>query len=582
MDKNTVLAIILTTMIITAGMFITNSINEKNAPPVDEILPESVEQVVEETEPIREVESLSRSVPDQDFEKKSITEETNLFSITFSTVGGIATDIDLITEYDDNKPISMILDGNTDVGTFNLAFGGPDAPYITEVFDHKRIQRGKQIIHEFTRQFQNDGRTFTLVKSYRMIPDEYLIELIITLKTPDGRAVPLLDTDQAAYTLTYGPQIGPEFEKLDGRYEVRDFVSWGPDPRSGKIKRKTHKNRNKLVEISDTVTWAGVIGKYFAVIINPGSGGSTITWDGRPVDGHDQPSRIQISKPARRQSIIEDTFRIYLGPLRKESLSRYQKAEDNAFGLSGMDFQFAPRTSSWLGWLESILRFLLEIFYKLVPNYGVAIILLTILVKAILYPFTHKSYESTSRMQGIQPKLKEIQERYKDDAQKRNEKTAELYKTEGVNPMGGCLPMLFQFPIFIALYGLLNRYFPLRGAVFIEGWITDLSAPEFIWKEFGKPLNLFVVSIPAIRILPILYLGGQLLMTRVTQQGPTGGQSAMQQKMLTLGMPIMFFFILYNMPSGLLLYWTAMNFITIGQQLVTNYFKKLKTAGAIK
>ena len=83
-------------------------------------------------------------------------------------------------------------------------------------------------------------------------------------------------------------------------------------------------------------------------------------------------------------------------------------------------------------------------------------------------------------MQAIQPKIKALQEQYKDDPQKLNAKTAELYKAEGVNPMGGCLPMLFQFPIFIALYGLLNRYFPLRGAAFIPGWITDLSAPEHI------------------------------------------------------------------------------------------------------
>ena len=95
------------------------------------------------------------------------------------------------------------------------------------------------------------------------------------------------------------------------------------------------------------------------------------------------------------------------------------------------------------------------------------------------------------------------------------------------------------------MYGLLNRYFPLRGASFIPGWITDLSAPEHIWREFAKPINLMIVEIPAIRILPVLYLGGQLLMTKVTQQGSAGAQSGMQQKMLTLGMPIMFFFILF-------------------------------------
>ena len=327
------------------------------------------------------------------------------------------------------------------------------------------------------------------------------------------------------------------------------------------------------------MNWAGVIGKYFAVIVDPGSGSSIITWDNRPVEGQDSPSRLQVSKPARRQSVIEDSYKFYIGPLNRASLNRYNDATANAFGVSGMGFQNAPKTSAILGWLESILRFLLEMFYKMIPNYGVAIILLTVLVKVILFPFTHKSYESTSKMQAVQPKLKELQAKYKDDPQRLNKETAELYKSEGVNPMGGCLPMLFQFPIFIALYGLLNKYFPLRGAVFIRGWINDLSAPEFIGKEFATPLNLLIIDIPAIRLLPVLYLAGQLLMTKVTQQGQSGAQSGMQQKMLTLGMPIFFFFILYNMPSGLLLYWTAMNIITIIQQLITNYVKKRKAAG---
>ena len=407
-----------------------------------------------------------------------------------------------------------------------------------------------------------------------------MIELIVSLQTPDGRAVPLLDADEAAYTLTYGPQIGPLFKKIDGRYEIRDNVSWGPDPKRGKLKRAVHKGgREKFARIDHTVNWAGILGKYFGVIADPGSGSSVISWDNRPADGQEEASRLQISRPARRQSIIEDTYRFYIGPLSKPELIRYDSAEGNAFGISGMGLGNAPRTRALLGWLESILRFLLEQFHRLIANWGVAIILLTILIKAVLYPFTHKSYESTSRMQAIQPKVKALQEQYKGEPQKLQAKTAELYKAEGVNPLGGCLPMLFQIPIMIGLFNVLNQYFPLRGASFIPGWITDLSAPEYIWREFERPINLLFIEIPAVRILPVIYLGGQLLMTKVTQQGSAGAQSGRQQKMLTIGMPIMFFFILYNMPSGLLLYWSVMNIITIGQQLVTNYLKKRKAAG---
>lgn len=586
MEKNTILAIILSALVLFVGTYISQMINERNPSPpapieqtADDVNEEVVREKPTEKTTSLQISDMTEDIPDQNFEAKTIVEETDYYRIVFNTAGAIVSDLDLTQELDEEVPISMVLDGKTDTGTFNMAFGGTDVPYIRDVFDHKRIRKGNQIIHQFSRNYLKDGQLFSLEKSYRIIPGEYIVELRITLQTPDGKAVPLINPDQPAYTLVYGPQIGPVFEQLN-RYEIRKNVSWGPDPKSGKFKREVHQSRRgkePVVSFSNTVNWAGIIGKYFAVIVNPGIGNPTITWDGRPVEGQKQPSQLMISQPARRESVIDDIYQFYIGPLGRDQLKRYDNAEDNAFGISGMALQQAPQTSSWLGWLQSILRVLLEFFHSIIPNYGVAIILLTILVKAILYPFTHKSYQSTSKMQAIQPKLKEIQEQYKGDSQKINAKTAELYKSEGVNPMGGCLPMLFQFPIFISLYGLLNTYFPLRGATFIPGWITDLSVPEYVWREFETPINLLIIDIPAIRILPVLYLGGQLLMTKVMQQGSTGMQSGMQQKMLTLGMPIMFFFILYNMPSGLLLYWTAMNLITIGQQLVTNYIKKQKT-----
>ncbi|OQX30021.1 MAG: hypothetical protein B0D92_00670, partial [Spirochaeta sp. LUC14_002_19_P3] len=185
MDKKTILAIILTSVIITAGMLLTQYVNERNAPPPTASsysVPEEVTETpaaepeasiqVEETVPDPAVSEL----PEQNFEKKHIEEETNLFRIVFSSIGGVVLDIDLLTEFDKSEPISMVLDGDTDSGTFNLAFGGSDAPYIRDVFEHQRIQRGKQIIHNFSRKYHKEGRNFTLTKSYRIIPDEYLIE----------------------------------------------------------------------------------------------------------------------------------------------------------------------------------------------------------------------------------------------------------------------------------------------------------------------------------------------------------------------------------------------------------------------
>jgi len=597
MERNLVLAIILTFLLIMGGTFLINRnrAEEPIEPSADSEATE-LESGGEEEKPTEEIlYSFTSEIltSEQDYPIEKIVEETDLFRITFSTVGGVALDIELLKENDKGQPVSMVLDGNREIGTFNVSFGNHDAEYIDSTFSHERIRKGKEIIHKFSRDFLKDGQQFSLTKTYRLLPGEYVIELIIILETLNGKAVPLLDGEKSAYTLTYGPQIGPSFEKIDGRYEIRNNVAWGPDPKSGRLKRRVFREsirlfrrRNlaggsKFFQSSDTVKWVGVVGKYFAVIVDPGSGASTITWDNNPVESQPEASRLQISKPARRQSVIEDIYKFYIGPLDKKNLNRYNSAEGNAFGIAGMGLQNAPRRSALFSWLEAILKWLLELFYVIVPNYGVAIILLTFLIKALFFPLTHKSYESTSKMQAIQPKMAELREQYKKDPKKLNTKTAELYKQEGVNPLGGCLPILLQIPIFIALYNLLNNYFPLRGSIFILGWIDDLSAPEAI-VQFSKGITFFGAEFDAIRLLPILYLLGQLLTTKVTQAGYAGSQSGSQQKILAFGMPIFFFFILYNFPSGLLLYWSTMNFITIGQQLITNYVKKRKRLGSKK
>jgi YidC/Oxa1 family membrane protein insertase len=178
---------------------------------------------------------------------------------------------------------------------------------------------------------------------------------------------------------------------------------------------------------------------------------------------------------------------------------------------------------------------------------------------------------STARMQTLQPKMKELQAKYKENPQKLNQEMAALYKKEGVSPLGGCLPLLLQLPIFFALYNLLNSHFELRGAMFIPGWIPDLSAPEAI-VSFAQ-VNLLVWKIDALRALPFLMLGTTFLQTKVSQTTtPTDKNMAL----MTYAMPIVFFFILYNMPSGLVLYWTAQNLLGIAQQLWYNAQRQKK------
>ncbi len=170
-------------------------------------------------------------------------------------------------------------------------------------------------------------------------------------------------------------------------------------------------------------------------------------------------------------------------------------------------------------------------------------------------------------MQELKPKIDELQAKYKGNPQKLNQEMAEFYKKEGYNPMSGCLPLLIQFPIFIAMYNLFNNHFDLRGALFIPGWIPDLSVPEAIVSF--PTVNLLIWQVGALRVLPIIYLVSQLLYGKYTQMN-SPGQSATQMKVMMYGMPIMFFFILYNTPSGLLVYWIVSNLLSIGQQVVIN------------
>ena len=177
-------------------------------------------------------------------------------------------------------------------------------------------------------------------------------------------------------------------------------------------------------------------------------------------------------------------------------------------------------------------------------------------------------------MKQIQPKVDEIQAKYKDQPEKLNAELTKLYKEENYNPLSGCLPLLIQFPILIAMYNLFNNYFEFRGAMFIPGWIPDLSVGDSIVAlDFNIP---FLGN--HIRILPVIYLISQLLFGKLTQTNTATGSSATQMKIMMYGMPIFFFFILYNAPSGLILYWTVSNILQLVQQLIINKMVAAKEA----
>jgi YidC/Oxa1 family membrane protein insertase len=210
--------------------------------------------------------------------------------------------------------------------------------------------------------------------------------------------------------------------------------------------------------------------------------------------------------------------------------------------------------------IAQILLRALEAIYRIVHNWGWAVVVLSLVIYLILYPLTVKQMRSMKQMQALQPIMEELKKTYKDNPQKLNKETMELYRKHKVNPFGGCLPMVLQIPIFFALYQVLIRYIVLKGASFL--WIKDLSEPDRLY--------ILAVSLPIvgneINILPILISIGMFLQQKLSMRSMGTGYSE-QQRLMTLLMPLMFGIIFYHMPAGLVLYWLVNNLLMLINQL---------------
>jgi YidC/Oxa1 family membrane protein insertase len=510
--------------------------------------------------------------------EERVTVEGDRFRAVLTNAGGDLVSWILKEHNDADGYLEMILPGESGARAFSLAFGNMDAKPVNSLFNVRRVS-------EYTVEFYQDfvvpqngaqeGR-FRLTKRYNFKPGEYMFELVVILD--GGREVPGFSFPgnpggtNAAYTLAFGPQIGPRFEKLDQRYEYRNYFTFT----NAKRKQERVNDNGPTVLNNSRAAWSAIAGKYFTLVAIPLLSQYDLAFSTRAEPGLAAASRLFITRPALNVSRAEDVYRFYLGPKTQDALTVYNNGA-NAFKLQDMQLIEVANTKGFLSPLEKILKVLLTFFNNMVHNYGVAIILLTLLVKALLFPLTKKGSEATLRMQALAPRIKEIQEKYKDNSQKMNMEMAEFYKKEGYNPLSGCLPMLLQIPIFFAMYNLFNNHFDLRGAMFIPGWIPDLSLPESVlhFENFQLPL----LGWTDIRLLPFIYVGSQLLYGKVTQTPDQ--QSNTQMKMMLYVMPLVFFFILYDVPSGLLLYWIMSNVLTMVQQLTINkYLAKRRAAMA--
>jgi YidC/Oxa1 family membrane protein insertase len=600
MDRKTLLAVVISVVIIVGGMLLQSVL----FPPKPQPLPATNSQQGTATQqtatpqvtnpqaiggqpaPATQASStnavtpgmvalLPNSAPPAS-QSQTIVRETDLYQLTFSTDGATLASVKLKNYKNlDGSLVDMEMLPKTPVANelpFAVSFGDYKTDELTAPFTLAESSNGNQSIYDFSRAFASPtGVPFTLHKTYVFDKDEYLFELRVTIEN-SVNDYPALNFGGFAYTLTMGPQIGPHYAKLDGRNDFRNYAYYAEgkrqDPRVG---------MGQFKELEKKVTWTGVVGKYFTAIAVPDATDYHIVYDSRKiVDGFDR-SAISFERPVLSSAKSTDVFRFYMGPMKKEILARYNDASQNEFKVASLHADDVVTSSILIGWLANIMKYILDFFYLLIPNYGVAIILLTLLTKLVFLPLTFKSSESMAKMAALNPKMTEIRTRLKDKPDKMNQELAALYKKEKVNPLGGCLPMLLQIPVFFALYNLLNNHFELRGALFIPGWIPDLSAPEAI---LNFPFTIPLVGWTALRGLPILMVVSQILSSKFTQ--PTGApqQGGAQAKMFMYVLPIVFLFILYDMPSGLVLYWTVQNILSTAQQVYINWLRKKKDAEA--
>ncbi len=266
--------------------------------------------------------------------------------------------------------------------------------------------------------------------------------------------------------------------------------------------------------------------------------------------------QILLTSP-RKVDQENGSFTLYIGPKDVDVLEKvgHQLARAVDFG--------------WFTFLAVPLLRLLKIFHSVTSNYGIDIILLTVLVKVLFLPLSHKSMKSMRDMQRLQPQMAKLREKFKDDRERLNKEMIELYRRHRVNPLGGCLPMLLQFPVFIGLYQALNQAIELRHASFAL-WVRDLSTYEcYPWpgQTVAVGCNDFSVLGLAIPVLVILMGASMLLQQWLT---PATGMDPVQQRMMLVMMPVMFTVMFVNFPSGLVLYWLVNNVLTIAQQWWTN------------
>ena len=465
----------------------------------------------------------------------AVTIDTPLYRATLTTAGGVITNWEL-------KQYTETVNG-TDPVVLYPPMGRPSlsAPLAVEIPAVDTTVLNETIYHleGGDARLDNDhpsahirmtatlplkdhsGRTVTVEKELLFHSDTYRVDLTFTV---DGLDAPYRVSLGDSFGLHLG--TGPA-QRFLGHLGAVSLIG------SDLVMDKPEKLASPTVAHTGDVHWTAIEGKYFIAALIPTMPLNEVTLSKEDTTG--------ITTALTVQSNRREELALYAGPKEYKALTALHAGLQQTIDFGW--FMFGSLTL--VRFIAKPLFLLLQFVHGFTHNYGVAIIVVTVLIKLCFVPLTHKSYTSMKAMQALQPKMAELQKKYKDDKERFNKELFQLYKTHKVNPLGGCLPMILQIPVFVAFYNILYSTIELRHAPFL-GWIHDLSDKDPYY------------------ILPLV-----MGLTMFIQQKIQPSAMDPKQARMMLLLPVVFTFMFLQFPSGLVLYWLVNNLLTILQQYVT-------------
>ena len=490
----------------------------------------------------------------------SIVVETALYRATFTNLGAGPSQI-LLKDYEtwDHKPVEMIQD--TTESTYTVGFLSSENYNIETdqlVFEQLTDGNSLTLAEGDTTQLRyalNISENKRILYTYTLYGNSHEMDLDITFEG--------LERDIIGNSIEFGWESPLKFTEKDPTqdgYYASSYVYTGGEMEQLLL---SEPNRDEQT-YNGTVDWVATRTKFFTQVIKSESPTEGALLVGEVTGQTDNPNtdyryRSYIDADIPADKTVQ--FKLYTGPLSYHLLKQF---DETAYDMVDVGY-------AWTRWFsDPLVRYMIIPYFGLVADYmnvGLAIILFAILIKLVLYPLTKKSYRSMAAMKDLQPKMKEIQEKYADDPQKQQKATMKLYKEEGVNPLGGCLPNLLQLPILITLWRFFQNSILIRQEEFL--WAADLSAPDYILSLplsipfIGDQLAGFVLLMSVAMIFQSKLTGGM--------GGPGGGGGApggINMKAMQYIFPVMMLFIFNNFAAGLSLYYLIYNVVSILQQLL--------------